>query len=227
MSRDHYESVTHGLAILVPVLELPAIDGEPQAADAWVTAFRAPNRWAEQAVREVKNSDIEGPGRLRRIFRVEELPLVLGAAEMKRAFRKMDAEAFRNAFEKIRPWWPAVGRFTLGTIESDWSGAEWLYSRLMNNLIQNARLVLWRREKALLMPGLYCPDLKTAAFVMTVMDHIRVCPKCNEMFIPSAGNVEYCKPEHGVAYRTARSRWNKKQREAEKQQRKKPRRRQN
>jgi hypothetical protein len=209
MSRDRYETVTHGLAILVPVLELPPVNGKSQEADAWVSVFRAPNRWAEQAVREVNKSDIEGQGRLRQIFHLEELPLVLGVAAMGRAFRKRNADAFRQAFDKARPWWPSAGRFTLGNIESNWSGAQWLYSRLMNKLVQNARLILWRREKGLLMPALYCPDLKTAAFVMAVMDRIRVCPKCNGVFTPKASNVEYCNPAHGGAYRTARSRRNK------------------
>ena len=105
---------------------------------------------------------------------------------------------------------------------SDWLGAQWLYSRLMNTLIQNARLLLWRREKGL-SPASYCPDLKTAAFGMTVMGHGRVCPQSNEVFIPPADTVEYCKPAHGVAYRTVRSRWNKKERKEKMRQRKKQR----
>jgi hypothetical protein len=165
---------------------------------------------------------MNGAERLLKIFEAEQLALVSGVAEIAYAFRKRDAEAFRRAFQKVRPWWPDNRRFTPCKIEDDWPAAQGTYSTLINKFIQNARLILWRRENEhRLLPALYCPDLKTAFFVMTAMGKVRVCPKCNEMFIPSADNVEYCKPAHGIAYRTARSRWNKKERQEEKKKKKK------
>jgi len=67
------------------------------------------------------------------------------------------------------------------------------------------------------MPALYCPDWKTAAFVVTFLGRVRVCanPKCNAVFVPSTDKEHYCIPAHGVAYRVARSRWRAKQRVGE------------
>ena len=58
-----------------------------QQLDARISVFWVPNRWAEQVVREVKKSDIEGGGRSRQILTVEPFALVLGAAEVRLAFR--------------------------------------------------------------------------------------------------------------------------------------------
>jgi hypothetical protein len=71
--------------------------------------------------------------------------------------------------------------------------------------------VMWcldKKEK--FSPGIYCRDWKTAAFVLMCMGSIRVCPKCGNSFVPKTDNQDYCTPAHGVAYRTAKSRWNAK-----------------
>jgi len=174
--------------------------------------FPAPHRRRETAVRVIKTSDIEARGRLQEIFRPKELRLVLGAAEMRSALVRQDERAFHQAFEKVRPWFPTAGELRLNPIGRDWTGARDVYTRLMSSLLQKARLILWQPQEPSLMPALYCPDLKTASFVMTAMGRLRVCPKCNEVFYPHADNQDYCEPAHGTAYRTARSRWNKKQR---------------
>ncbi|MBZ5667548.1 MAG: hypothetical protein LAO30_23495 [Acidobacteriia bacterium] len=98
------------------------------------------------------------------------------------------------------------------------------YSRLIANMFERARLVMLFSEKdGRFLPALYCPDWKTAAFVVTFTGRVRVCanPKCNAPFIPSTDKEHYCTPAHGVAYRVARSRWRAKQAAEEKKQKQK------
>jgi len=211
MSRYPLQAVTSSLAILVDADTL-------EEADGWGTCFPAPSRTKFMAVRVVKNTDIEG--RLQKIFPREELPLVVGAAELKRAYHKKDEFAFRQAFEKVRPWVPSFGGLGRWSLESlgpssgdKWAaGVRWIYSSLMSNVLQNARLIMWcsDRERRF-WPALYCPNWRIAAFVLEFIGRIRVCPKCTTIFIPSTDNQEYCKPAHGVSYRTAQSRWRAKQ----------------
>ncbi len=203
MRRDRYKTVTDALAILT--------DSKDEKGRRCISFFRG-GEWGWTAVQPITSEDIEGPGRLQEIFRREELPLVVGAAEMRRAIRKRDEAAFLQAFEKVRPWWPVAGRFTLGPIRDNWAAAQEVYARLLTNLTQNARLIVWQPESGLLMPALYCRDLKTAKFVMLVMGRLRVCPKCKGIFVPKKDNQDYCKVAHGVAWRTAESRRRKKQR---------------
>ena len=122
------------------------------------------------------------------IFRPEELPLVVGVADLQRAINKKDEAGFWLANEKVRPWqrqrnMPGV-TITYKAIGRDWGAAQSLYADLMNELTQNVRLILWQPERGQLRPALYCPDLKTAKFVLLLMGRIRVCPKCKEIFRP-------------------------------------------
>ena len=182
MSRYHYETVTEGFAILVP-------SSDPH--DRWVSHFSESKRdWqaGHTAVRAITSADL---GRLSEIFRPEELPLVVGVADLQRAINKKDEAGFWLANEKVRPWqrqrnMPGV-TITYKAIGRDWGAAQSLYADLMNELTQNVRLILWQPERGQLRPALYCPDLKTAKFVLLLMGRIRVCPKCKEIFRPKKG----------------------------------------
>jgi hypothetical protein len=216
MSRDIKNTVTKPLHTGLDVLIASGkeLDILPRSEkDREVTVFSGPNSWSEKTVRSVTSSDLDEPGRLLKIFSREQWPLVVGVSELRIAIRKKDEPAFRQAFEKVRPWWPTAGQFTLNAIGNNWSGAKSLFSKLMNKLTQNARLIQWQPNEGLLMPALYCPDLKTAKFVLLVMGRLRVCPKCKEIFSPKTDNQDYCKPAHGVAWRTAESRRKKRLRE--------------
>jgi uncharacterized C2H2 Zn-finger protein len=210
MSRYHYKTVTEGFAILVP-------SSNPH--DRWVSHFSESKRdWqaSHTAARAITSADLEGRGRLSEIFRSKELPLVVGVEELRRAINKKDESGFWQAYEKVRPWqrnrnMPGVTT-TYKAIDNDWAAAQSLYADLMSELTQNARLILWQPEKGQLRPALYCPDLKTAKFVLLLMGRIRVCPRCKEIFRPKKENVVFCRPAHGVAWRTAVSRARARQR---------------
>lgn len=213
MTRNTVQTVTTPLPILVEVDRLKDADGRGN--------FLPGDRAEESAVRVVSEEDIKV--RLRTIFSPKEVLLFLGAIQLKQAHDARDELALQQASEKVRPWLPDF----VDLRDSQWKGADGRisfritgmrryaavlnYCRLMSDMFQHARLVIWFSEKdARLLPALYCPDWKTAAFVMTFAGRLRVCPKCSTMFIPSADNVDYCSPAHREAHRVARWRDRKK-----------------
>jgi len=197
MSRDPLQSVT--LPVIVKARRL-------EDADGWCF----PNARDSFAVQVVKAEDVQR--RLRQIFSPEDVFLFTGIKQLKTAHDSQDARATLDAIEKVQPW--TRGPLTLSTPKgTNWIGVRWVYSNLMSKLLEGPRLVMWCSDKeGTFLPGVYCPDWRAAAFVLLFMDSIRVCPKCGNSFIPKTDNQDYCTPAHGVAHRTARSRWNAKQR---------------
>jgi hypothetical protein len=63
----------------------------------------------------------------------------------------------------------------------------------MADLLERTRLVISKKDCRLL-PALYCPDWKTAAFVLTFMGRVRACanPKCRAVFVPPTDKEHYC-----------------------------------
>jgi hypothetical protein len=115
------------------------------------------------------------------------------------------------AIEQSRPLLPKpmFGKVTEDwTGEKIWAGAQWHYSEAMSHAIRNARWVAWWPfgGEHVASPGVYCPNTSTAAAMALFIQGVRVCPQCGVPFVPKQDNVDYCKPAHGVAYRTARSR---------------------
>ena len=206
--------------------------GEKCGADGWTTCFPPGSYLKETGVRQVKSGEVLAL--LRKIFTPEELFVYVGAQQLKQAYHTASKLKFRKnraieldirvAFDRVRPWLPGQNipgvqvqwRVPGLTTEKEQGGARWLYASLMCNALKDARLVMWCSDKeSRFLPGVYCPDWKTAAFVHLFMEHILICPKCKEPFIPKSDNQGYCRPEHGIAYRTFRSRFNKRQQEAE------------
>jgi hypothetical protein len=223
MIRNSVQTVTTALPVLVPAHGREPFDG-------WGYFFPA-DRTETMAVRVVQELDVKA--RLRTIFQPKELPLFVGAIELKQAYDAKDELALQRATDKVRPWIPHCaslqeirwesqdGRVSLRTTGQKWNATRWNYSGLMADMFQSARLVIWFSEKdERFLPALYCPDWKTAAFVMTFTGRIRVCPRCSTIFVPSADNVDYCTPAHREAHRVARWRAEKKRRAEEERQKK-------
>lgn len=211
MSRNPAQTVTRGLPVLVEVGRLRDADGR---------GYFLPNG-EESAVRIVRERDIRT--RLRTIFTSKELPLLLGSIKLRQALDADDGLALQDASEKVRPWLPdfvdipdrqekKVGPITFERVSMKRYSAFLNYTCLMAKMFQSARLVMWFFEKeGRFLPALYCPDWKTAAFVLTFTGRIRVCPKCSKIFVARGEKVTYCTPAHREAHRMARSRWRKKQ----------------
>jgi hypothetical protein len=218
MSRYPLHAVTH-----FPVL----VDwnGPPAEADGWITVFPRNKLFGFHAVKRVyaqrvKTKDGERSclvvGRIKylfsEIFTGEEAKQFLGASLLRHAYKREDERALEMGLDDTRRWIPMMGKTPAARFgrPNDPRWAERVggaYSSLMCNFLQNARLIAWRPPKeGTLQSGLHCPDLKTAAFVLMALDGIRVCPKCHRPFIPKTDRECYCRPSHGIAYRTARSR---------------------
>jgi hypothetical protein len=150
-----------------------------------------------------------------KILRGRDRELYEGIGQLGRAYVAQDGLALEGAVRKLHPFLP---RFAGVDITEDWTGpnkwegARWKYAESITDAIRSCQLVLWfpERRKRLQAPGVYCPDMRSAAFCALFWGAIRVCPKCKVPFVPDKKTVDYCKPSHGVAYRTALSRWNKK-----------------
>jgi hypothetical protein len=218
MVRNSVQTVTTPLPVLVEVDSLKDADGR---------AHFLPEDSSMRVVRVVRDTDLKK--RLRTIFSPKELPLLIGAIQLKQALGAGDGLALHQGSEKVRPWLPDFidirdwrWKSADGRISMEFRGKRYSallnYIKLMADMFQSARLVIWFSEKEeRLLPALYCPDWKTAAFVVTFTGRLRVCPKCSEIFIPSADNVDYCSPAHREAHRVAR--WRSRQ-PADKQKRK-------
>lgn len=195
------------------------VDAEsPDRATGEVTCFPSTTRTRFVKVRAITAAEVKR--RLLEIFsskeesRINEKFIYVGAGLLTQAYKAGDEYGLQYALERLDPWIPSFGTKTLNPDGDKREGARWDHSSLMSNAVQNARLVAWYpyKTKLLLSPAVYCPNLATAAYVMMFMGGIRVCPKCHVPFIPKSDNVDYCKPAHGVAHRTARSRWRAKER---------------
>jgi len=211
MSRNPIHAVT------LPVL----VNAEKrEGADGWVTFYPGPHNKRSVAVRVITPGEVKR--RLREIFpKPEDVSLFNGTTGLKFAYETEDELAFQRHFENVRPWLESVakGARTQWSFESspkrpNWgAGVRWVYSTLINRLLRDARLIMWCSDKELrFLPGVYCPDWKTAAFATVLVNHLRVCPKCDVPFIPRIPKQYYCKPSHREAHRVARSRLRAKQR---------------
>jgi hypothetical protein len=200
MSRDASQTVK--LPVLVST-------EERETAGGWGICFPALKSAKFRAVGVAKPEQIRA--RLRRIFPPKEMALFVAANQLRHAYYAEDVLALQQSLETVRRRMPSVagGLHGLGSgRKPNWAGVRRIYSRLMNNLLQDAWFAVWWSKKTnRFLAGVYCPDWKTAAFVAAFMEEIRVCPKCNNAFVPRFVNQDYCTPAHGVAYRVTRFRW--------------------
>ncbi|MGO9777599.1 MAG: hypothetical protein ACLPM3_13525 [Terracidiphilus sp.] len=220
MKRDSVQTVT--LPVLVKA-------DSAKEADGWGTFLPAEfeESWFIRVVTPdaAKNWLRSNAGR-------EDTALYIGASQLKGAYDARDEYVLRQAYEKLQPYVrgipsPEPIEVKLGTTKNgmkialrkggqNLSTARDAYSGLMTAIFQSARFVMWFSEKdGRFLPALYCPDWRTAAFVVLFMGRVRVCPKCSTVFVPSAGNVDYCTPACREAHRVARFRWRAKRREEE------------
>lgn len=203
------------MPILVPAWEARL----RQELDGWVCLVSdSPTRYevSDSAVRVATADDIQ------KRLTPEEKVLVDGALQLRLAYSERDdfflersAKKIEQSFARVRACVPLMERGPV-KLRGNWTGVRWVYARLMSNMLRDARVVMWCSDKkGRFLPGVYCPRWITAAFVLMFMDGMRLCPHCGNWFIPKTDNQDYCEPSHGVNYRTARSRWNAKQRKTE------------
>jgi hypothetical protein len=124
----------------------------------------------------------------------------------------------QTAVQSLQQFTPRVPGLKISedfTGEDVWPGVRWKYSAMLTAELRGVQLVMWwpLGKKRLIVPAIYCPDMRTAVFCSLYKDVIRLCPRCKMPFVPDGTTTDYCTPAHGVAYRTARSRWNAKQRQ--------------
>ncbi len=210
MSRDPLRSVT-----------LPILISAPSEAAEGAWGF-----YPQKGGESLKNVRVISPEevtqKLREILRGKDWELFKALDGLARAYARSDGRRdgleMLDALDRVRPF---IREHPGTTMQVDWTGpkmwdaARWEYSQQMSTCLQGARLVMWceGKGKGPICPGVYCPDLKTAAFVMRYVGGIRVCPQCERPFVPKKETQVCCTAAHGVRFRTARSRRNAKLRE--------------
>lgn len=152
--------------------------------------------------------------KLKQIFRnPKDVDFLHGVIRLKDAHKTKDQLVLRDAYYKL---WPYIvsdpktpdakeRRKAFAEIYSQSASSERWYPQIVSKVTDGARIVLWFSEKnKTFLPGIFCPDWKTAVFVHSVFGRIRSCPKCNTLFIPPKRDMLYCSPAHREAHRVAR-----------------------
>lgn len=151
---------------------------------------------------------------------------LVGLSHVKWGWDEKDEFTLEKGFSKLaphvesnQPRKPKTMNLS-GGLSLTWSGWDVgtvpsMFSQIVSEHLQHARFVMWFSEKTeRFLPGLFCPDRKTAVLAMRFMGRILVCPKCDAPFVPTA-NMGYCSAKHREAHRVERFRWRAKQRSAE------------
>ena len=166
MSRYPLQTVT------LPIL----IDAEtPEKAEGTCICFSSPTHTRRTSVRVINEKEVKR--RLPEIFSSKEKSLTnekflyVGLGLLRRAFETKDEMNIKSALGKVHQWFPRIGVRSVHADANIWHLARWDYAGVMSNALQNARLVVWFQFEStrLLSPGVYCTDLKTAAYVTMVI----------------------------------------------------------
>jgi hypothetical protein len=89
-----------------------------------------------------------------------------------------------------------------------------MVSLIVSKGLSKARLVLWWNGDRFV-PALYCQNIPAALYVKAMLKFLggrglAVCPHCNEPFIQTRSDMDYCSVAHREAHRVARFRAKKK-----------------
>jgi hypothetical protein len=197
--------------VILPVL----VESEnPKKHDGW-WGFHRHRGERTSAVRIVSPREIVR--KQREILRGPERRLYLGLQGMVRAFRdeKRDGFNLEDAFNLLRPSIPSIPDTTDRIDWSGpkiWGGAAWEYSTVMSTVLRNVRPIVWYRADARtpFSPGLLCPDLRTAAFALHFTGDVRICPKCERLFVPKREDHVFhesaCRTGYFLGRKAARAR---------------------
>jgi hypothetical protein len=167
---------------------------------------------------------------LARGFKSEERHFLLDVLQLRAASNNDDRLALEGPCERLWPFitgqanWPSSK--TVKQIHPEfhlaWPNAEiaksfakgvagdrrWItvfLPQLVTSALRDVRLVLWwYRKVKKFTAAIFCPDLNTALFFKGLLGEIRICPKCETLFVPSNLNTDYCSPAHREAHRVAR-----------------------
>jgi hypothetical protein len=86
--------------------------------------------------------------------------------------------------------------------------------------LDRVRLVIWERKDGTLAPGLFCPDVRSAFWILALWSAVgmkagpRLCPKCGRLFGQTRPDQEYCSLKCREAHRVQRWREQQKTRKS-------------
>jgi len=202
MNVTHYKLSRQTIPLLVPCPPKEPHDG---IANFYIEKTPHGHRSGPR-IRLVTQKDLRD-AELRKTLDQRELDLLIGAVMLRHGLEKRDEHERRHGFEKLMPWLDP-GLNSAGLLDH-FAGvpghAVIKLSRAATQLVEDARLVLWFWPKQQrFTPAVYCPSLKTALFINSLLGRIRVCPYCATVFTTEKKNVDYCCTAHRDAHRMAR-----------------------
>lgn len=200
---------------LQPVTEVPLIvpckDGEPHDGHANFN-----HNEIAMKIRIVKDDELKD---LKKALSPSEANFLADCLALKHAYNAKDPVALERPYNRL---WPHLVSGIPGLDDSAAvltkifsSTPNWVpvcLPQLVSNKLCDVRLVLWwfgfdkeeMFERGKFTPAFFCPDLKTALFFKGLLGQIRICPRCEKVFVPRKGNIDYCSPAHRDAHRVAR-----------------------
>jgi hypothetical protein len=191
----------------IPVL-LPCEFGERQGVAYITTKDRVHGTYVRRLdEREFDKRTAKGRAIVRSVA-AEHLNFLRGVKILQRIRGQNDPVAERQAYELVasqlwrKPRHPPEDSALALMRQS--------VARLLSHPLSDARLVFWlidegRVRAKRLLPGLYCPDLKTAISVKWLIGtRVRVCLHCQEIFFSHKPKQECCRRSHADAHRLIR-----------------------
>jgi hypothetical protein len=136
---------------------------------------------------------------------------IVRVGDVLRAMKSKDADDIEKAMLTLKSSSLLIARLMKepGFVE------ESLVLELCRNLY-DVRLVMWKRKNGLLAPGLLCPNVRSAFWILTLWSAVgmkagpRLCPRCGLLFGQKRPDQDYCSIECREAHRV--DRWRKKKR---------------
>jgi hypothetical protein len=211
VSRYQLQCVTH-LPVLIP----------DEKSDEYATFFSigatGGSDWPKP-VRVLTTKDVQK--NLRKAIKQSEINLFNGILRLKRAYDEKDELELQSAYLLVWPWLENVSHgdahnWTEEQAKQSYSEMisfkssdhiRFDYSQLVTRVFEAARLVMWSPEKSKnFTPAVFCPDWRTAAFVIAFLGNILVCPICNRLFA-STGKKIYCTTKCQNSHRQRRFRF--------------------
>jgi hypothetical protein len=189
--------------------------------------IKAAKEWSEgvayfedSRVRVQEFTQDDGDGELEWTFQIhsqiseaEHLQMV-AVADIMRALEEGKVAEAKTAMLRLKelPVGPdgAVSQIARKLIDRPDYIQDSLIYQLGGNL-EGVRFVLWKRDPdGSLAPGMFCPDIRTAFWLRTLLSAIgnvagfRMCPKCGKAFSQKRNDQQYCSFECRESHRIAR-----------------------
>jgi len=135
---------------------------------------------------------------------------IVRVGDVLRAMKSKDAMEIERAVLALKG---AAGPLVQGVVAKLIKEPGYIEQTIPLELCRNlydVRLVMWKPKKGSLRPGLLCPDVRAAYWILALWSAVgakpgpRLCPKCDKLFVQTRADQEYCSLKCREAHRVKR-----------------------